>query len=259
YRPIVELLRRCLGLFEGIAGEELRRRVAEQHQFLGLEGEERAILVAHFLGVSAPPEFLTRLSGPQLKERTHGAVRDVFLRASEQMPLAVIVENIHWIDTASEEFLAHLAAGLPGHRVLLVLTTRPGYAAPWLAPPRAETITLDGLDAADVRGMARALLAVTEISEQLFELLPEKSGGSPLYVEEILHQLQATGGIVVEGGKAQLSRADATVPATIHDIIAARVDRLAEPLKQTLQGAAVVGRRFGVSLTSRVLSVLKFT
>jgi class 3 adenylate cyclase/tetratricopeptide (TPR) repeat protein len=255
YRPIVDLLRRYLGLFEGIAGEEIRSRVAEQLQFLGLEGEERAILLAHFLGISAPPELLSRLSGPQLKERTLGAVRDVFLRASEQVPLVLIVENMHWIDSASEEFLAHLAAGLPGHRVLLVLTTRPGYAVSWLAPPLAETVTLEGLGAADVRGMARTLLTVDDISEQLFKILAEKSAGNPLYVEEILHQLQETGGIAVDDGNARLSRADVTVPATIYDIIAARVDRLAEGLKQTLQGAAVVGRRFGVSLVSRVLKV----
>ncbi len=255
YRPIVDLLRDYLGLFEGIAGEEIRSRVAKQHQFLGLEGEERAILLAHFLGVSAPPEFLARLSGPQLKERTLDAVRDVFVRVSELEPLILIVENMHWIDTASEEFLAHLAVGLPGHRVLLVLTTRPGYAAPWLAPPLAETITLEGLGAADVRGMVRTLLAAEEVSEQLFKILAERGEGNPLYVEEILRQLQETGGIAVEGGKARLSRADATVPATIHDIIAARVDRLAEALKQTLQGAAVVGRRFGISLVSRVLKV----
>ena len=64
YRPVVELLRRYLGLSEGIVGEELRRRVADQLQFLGLEGEEAVTLLAHFLGVSAPPEFLSRFSAP---------------------------------------------------------------------------------------------------------------------------------------------------------------------------------------------------
>jgi len=236
YRPIVELLRRYLGLTDGVTGEEIRSRVAEQLQFLGLEGDEPAILLAHFLGVSAPAEFLNRLSGPQLKERTLGALRDVFLRASESAPLILIVENMHWVDSASEEFLAHLAGGLPGHRVLLVLTTRPGYAASWLAPPLAETITLEGLEAGNVRGMVRTLLAAEEVSEQLFKILADKSEGNPLYVEEILHQLQETGGIVVENGEARLSRPDVTVPATIHDIIAARIDRIAEPLKQTLQG-----------------------
>src|SRR6185295_1741880 len=83
YRPIVDLLRRSLGLFEGVAADEIRSRVASQHEFLGLESEERNILLAHFLGVSAPQEFLNRLSGPQLKEQTFQAMCDVFLRMSE--------------------------------------------------------------------------------------------------------------------------------------------------------------------------------
>jgi class 3 adenylate cyclase/tetratricopeptide (TPR) repeat protein len=255
YRPIVDLLRHSLGLFEGVATDEIRRRVAEQQQFLGVADEDWPTLVTHFLGVSAPPEFLARFSGPQLKQRILGAIRDVFLRVSELEPLIIVLENMHWIDTASEEFLAHLATGLPGHRVLLVLTTRPGYAAPWLARPLAETISLEGLGAADVRGMIGTLLGAQEVSEQLFKFLTERSEGNPLYVEEILRQLQETGGLAVEGGEARLSHADVAVPATIHDIIAARVDRLAEGLKQTLQGAAVVGRRFGVSLVSRVLKI----
>src|SRR5207247_4474781 len=153
------------------------------------------------------------------------------------------------------EFLAHLARGLRGHPILLVLTTRPGYTAPWLAPPLAETITVEGLGTADVRGMVRTLRAAKEISEQLFKILAEKSEGNPLYVEEILRQLLETSGILVEDGEARLSRPDVTVPATIHDIIAARIDRLSEPHKQTLQGAAVVGRRFGITLLSRILEV----
>ena len=174
---------------------------------------------------------------------------------SETAPLVLVIENMHWVDTASEELLAHLAAGLPGHRILLVLTSRPGYAAPWLAPPLADTITLEGLEAGEVQGMVRTVLAAEEVSEQLFKLLGEKSEGNPLYVEEILRQLMETGGIVVENGEARLARSDVTVPATIHDIIAARIDRIAEQLKQTLQVAAVVGRRFGISLVSRILKV----
>ncbi len=125
YRPIVELLRRYLGLSDGISGEEIRSRVAEQHQFLGLEGEERSILLAHFLGVSALPEFLNRLSGPQLKERTLGVLRDVLLRASELAPLILIVlegwhPNLiqggkHPVPTALTD---RELGGLPGSRIL---------------------------------------------------------------------------------------------------------------------------------------------
>ena len=255
YRPIVEVLRRYFDLTDGVTGEDIRTRVVEQLRVLGFEGDEPAMLLAHFLGVSAPSEFLNRVPGPQLKKRTLDTIRDLFLRMSDAGPVIVIVENMHWVDTASEELLAHLAGGLAGHPILLVLTTRPGYAALWLAPPLAETITVEGLGAADVRGMVRTLLVAEEVSEQLFKILAEKSEGNPLYVEEILRQLLETSGIVVEKGEARLSRSDVTVPATIHDIIAARIDRVADPLKQTLQGAAVIGRRFGVSLVSRILEV----
>src|SRR4030095_5531392 len=94
-----------------------------------------------------------------------------------------------------------------------------------------------------------------ERPEQLCKSLAKRSEGNPLYVEEILRQLQETGGLAVEGSEARLSRADVTVRPPTHDIIAARVARLADGLKQTLQGAAVIGRRFGVSLVSRVLEV----
>jgi len=256
YRPISELLRRHLALSEGVDREDLRKRVAERLQALGLDGEDRAVLVSHFLGVSAPPEFLNRVSGAQLKERTLGVLRDLFLRTSASALVLLVVENVHWLDASSEEFLAHLARGLPGHRVLLILSTRPGYAAPWLDPALAETIRVEGLHAGDIRGMVRTLLVADDVAEELFKILVEKSEGNPLYVEEILRQLQETAGLVVEEGVARLRGTDVTVPATIHDIIAARVDRLAQQLKQTLQGAAVIGRRFGVSLVSRVLDVL---
>src|SRR5262249_30994536 len=152
---------------------------------------------------------------------THELLREVFLRTSDAAFLVLIVENMHWIDAASEEFLAYLARGLTGHRVLLVLTTRPGYTAPWLAPPLAETITVESLAIGDVRGMVLTLLGASNLSEQLFNILSDKSEGNPLYVEEIIRQLQETSGIVVENGEAQLSRPDVKVPASIHDIIAA--------------------------------------
>jgi predicted ATPase len=138
-------------------------------------------LLAHFLGVAAPPEFVNRLSADQLKERTLNLVREVFLHASESASVVLIVENAHWIDPGSAAFLGHLAAGLRNHRLLLLLSTRPGFTAPWLAAPLVEAIRLESLDAGDVQGMVRSLR-------------------NPLYVKEILRQLQETGGVVVEDG-----------------------------------------------------------
>ena len=158
YRPILELMRKYLDLREAMTGEDVRGRVAERLRLLGLEGEEQVTLLAHFLGVSAPPEFLNRLAGAELKARTLSVLRDVFLRASKSAPVVLIVENLHWVDASSDEFLAQLAGSLAGHRVLLVVSTRPGFTTPWLTIALVHPITVEGLDAGDVRGMVRALL-----------------------------------------------------------------------------------------------------
>jgi tetratricopeptide (TPR) repeat protein len=160
---------------------------------------------------------------------------------------------VHWADESSLEILAHLAGRLPEHRILLALTARPGFTAPWLEPPRAERIQLTLLDLGDMEAMIRSLLGAASVSRPLLEVLVDKGDGNPLYVEELVLQLRETGGIIVEDGAARLGRADVRVPATIQDIIAARVDRLAALLKVALQGAAVIGRRFGVSLLSEVV------
>ena len=120
-------------------------------------------------------------------------------------------------------------------------------------PPETETLQLEGLDPGDLRahGATRSAAHARSRSRSSSSC-SAKGEGNPLYVEEIVRQLQETEGIVVENGEARLRAADVTVPETIRDIIAARVDRLAESPKQTLQVASVVGRRFGVSLVSHV-------
>jgi len=177
------------------------------------------------------------------------------LAASRATPLLVLIENVHWIDDSSAEFLSRLAARLPGHRVLLLLSTRPGLP-PKLTLPEPTVVSVGGLGADDVAHMVRSLLGTTTISAPLLEILVDRGVGNPLYVEELLLQLRETGKIAVTGGEAALVSPEVIVPSTIHDIIAARVDRLADSLKLTLRGAAVVGRRFGVSLLSRVIEVI---
>jgi tetratricopeptide (TPR) repeat protein len=253
YHPILELLRRALDLTEGMNGEEIRDRIDRRLRALGAGGGEQSVLLAHVLGVAAPEEFLIRLAPAQLRERTFQAIAAVLLGAGDGQPLVLVMENIHWLDASSEDCLRYLASALPGRRVLLLLTARPGPRPAWLETTGVDTIALSGLGSRDVWGMIGSLFGTEAVSEPLLELLVARSEGNPLYVEEILHDLRETGGIVIEQGEARLRSAEVKVPASIHDIIAARVDRLPEPLKLTLQPASVVGRRFGISLLSRVV------
>ena len=144
YRPIMEVYRRYLDLSEGLAADEILvvRLAWERLRSLGIEGEEPALLLAHFLGASAPPEFLLRVQGAQLaKARTNDVLASMLLRESKRTPVVLVIENVHWIDASSEEFLKSLVDRLHDHRALLVLTTRPGRPMEWL-PATTETITL---------------------------------------------------------------------------------------------------------------------
>ena len=248
YGPLLDLFQRCLGTSDGVSGEELRAFVGDRLASLGLVGDETATLLAHFLGASAPREFLERLSGQELKARTFRVLKDVLLTTARTTPVVLIVENAHWFDPSSEEFLAALAPALADQRVLLLVSARPGFSAPWVA----STIPLERLHPDDVRAMVRTLLAA-DPSDELCEVLIDRSEGNPLYVEEIVRQLREADGVVVEDGAARLRSGDIAVPSTIHDIIAARVDRLPDAVKRTLQTAAVIGRRFATPLLHRML------
>src|SRR5262249_52903635 len=127
------------------------------------------------------------------------------------------------------------------------------FEASWLTPPRAEVLRVEGLGGEEVHAMIRRLVGAERVDEALLAALLARGEGNPLYVEEMVRQLQETGGVVVESGEARLRAAPMAIPGSIHDIIAARIDRLAEPLKHTLQVAAVVGRDFTVPLVARVL------
>ena len=251
YRPLLEVYRRYLDLTEELSPEDVRRRAAARLVALGLEEEDPAFLLSHFLGLPVPPEFLLRVQGAQLRDRTHEVLQSLVFRESARQPVVLVVENIHWVDASSEALLKSLAERVHEHRVLLVLTARPGMALEWL-PATTVRLKLEGLDRDDIREMVGTLCGARTVSEPLFELLMAKGEGNPLYVEEIVRQLQETDGIVVDDGEARLRAADVTVPETIRDIIAARVDRLGESPKRTLQVASVVGRHFGVTLVSHV-------
>src|SRR4030095_2884888 len=109
YRPLVELYRRYFDLSEELSPEEIRRRIAARLGVLGVEGEEPAFLLHHFLGLSVPPEFLLRVQGAQLRSRTHELLSTIIFRESALRPVVLVVENMQWIDDSSAEFLKSLA------------------------------------------------------------------------------------------------------------------------------------------------------
>ena len=237
YRPIVEILRAMLD-FEGddsedVASAKLDERLAE----LGDQERKLAPALRYMLAIGAPDPGLSLLSPPERKAAITSGIDGVLMASTMREPHVFIFEGCQWLDPASEEYLIHvLQHNLPGP-VLLILTSRPGDAGrPALTA--GERITLEALTPSESWGLVTPM-ATDDLPVDLLTSTVDRTGGNPLFIEEVVRGLVETG--------------SETIPPTVEDVLMARVDRLLPPLKSTLQTASVIGQEFGRLPLERVV------
>ncbi len=232
YLPVLDLLRGACGVVEVDPPERAADKVRATLESLGLDPVERAPLVLHLLGLKEADDALRALGGDVLAARTLDTLRQMWLRGSRQRPLVLVVEDLHWIDPASEACLASLAETVGRASVLLVTTYRPGYRPSWIDRSYATQISLAPLRREDSLRVVRSLLPDLAPDDPLTRLILDKAEGNPFFLEELVHALgDAPGGTL-------------PVPDSVQGVLAARIDRLPETAKHVLQTAAVLGREF---------------
>jgi class 3 adenylate cyclase/predicted ATPase len=204
----------------------------------GASGAEAADL-AELLGIG--PAEAAAWSPAQIREWILAALLDRVLTLAADQPLCLLVEDLHWLDPTSLELLERLVARLGGRKVLLLLSARDGFEAPWLAQPAVATLRLARLGADDVAAMVHGLFERADLPAHLVGQLVRKSDGVPLFVVELLR------GLLQPGGQSAALRAEygeegeAEIPASLHESLMARLDR-AGLAKEVAQVAAVIGR-----------------
>jgi predicted ATPase/class 3 adenylate cyclase len=189
------------------------------------------------------------------RSETYRALQSWLLRIAERRPLVLVFEDLHWIDAASEEFLAYLAKTIPATRILLLVTFRRGYQHPFGDRSYHVLLALQALSGRDMAAMASALLGPADsLPVELIDLLTRKAEGNPLFVEEVTRSLLEEGVICIEDGQPVLQRslAEISVPDRIQDVLMARLDRLPEEPKRAIQVASVIGREFALRLLSQI-------
>ena len=257
FHPLIDLVRRRFGIDERdderAIGEKVERGIGE----IGGDPGAIAPYLLGLLSVDPGNDEARTMSPAQRRGETFEALRRLLVRAAERRPQVLVIEDLHWIDSASEQFLATLVDSIPTLRVLLVFTYRPGYANPFGERTYYTRIVPAALTAEDSARMATAVLAADSLPEGLRAVIGAKAEGNPFYVEELVKSLEESGALRREGQDLALTRPLTTVavPESIHDIIAARIDRLAEAPKRTLQLAAVIGREFTGRLVDRLAEV----
>ena len=158
YGPVRDLLRHQCGLSPTSSLEVVATRVDQLLQAVDLPPEASAPYLLQLLGSPTTAEPLAQLTPDVIKERTFATLRQVHLRSSQQQPLLLVVENLHWIDPTSEAYLASLVEQLAGVPLLLLTTYRPGYRPLWMDKSYATQLTLPPLTQEESATVVRAVL-----------------------------------------------------------------------------------------------------
>jgi class 3 adenylate cyclase/tetratricopeptide (TPR) repeat protein len=261
FHPLVDLVRRQFGLEESDDDATIVAKIERGVHEIGSDVRGTVPYLRALLSLDPGDPEIRAMSPAHRRKETFDALRGLLARAGDQRPQILVIEDLHWIDSASEQFLASLVDSVPALRALLVFTYRPGYASPFGDRSYVTRIVPATLSAEDSARMAAAVLGADVLPDELRELIGSRAEGNPFYVEELVKSLEEAGALRRVEGRLVLARPahELTIPGTIHDVIAARIDRLGEAPKRTLQLASVIGREFTRRLVDRLAEIRERT
>src|SRR5215475_11053075 len=203
-----------------------------------MDAEESAIYLLQLLGVKDGTEALTILTPEAIRTRTFDTLKQMSLKDSQQRPLIFEIEDVHWIDHTSQDYLALFIESVPGAAILLLTTYRPGYRPSWIEKSYATQLALRSLTLHDSATVVHSTSHDTTLPAHLEHMIIEKAEGNPFFLEELTRA-------VIEHSDSATVR---DVPDTIQGVLMARIDRLPEAHKRLLQTASVLGREFAPRL-----------
>jgi class 3 adenylate cyclase len=215
--------------------------------------DEIVPLIAALLGLPTedryPPLDLT----PQCqKQRTLEVLVDQLEGLAAAQPVLVTYEDVHWIDPTTQELLSLAIERIQHLPVLAIITFRPEFTPPWSRRPHVSALALTRLGRREGAALVEQVVGDKALPDEVAAQIVAKTDGVPLFVEELTKTVLESGLLADAGDHYELSRPlpPLAIPATLHDSLLARLDRLA-PVKEVAQIAAAIGREFSHALPRR--------
>jgi class 3 adenylate cyclase/tetratricopeptide (TPR) repeat protein len=254
--PVVELVKRGFRIVEGDREDAIRDKVDRGLRAIGADPRSIPFLLS-LLGVETDDAALRVVAAEARRRYTFEALRALTLAGSARRPIVFAVEDLHWVDPASQDFLRYLAENSTRAAVLILVTHRPGYAPPWADRSYYSQIALAPLSEGESERVVESVLGVQSLPAAVKALVCQKAEGNPFYLEEITRSFVDTGILARADGGYVLARpvTPQDVPDTVQGVIMARIDRLADTRKRTIQTAAVIGREFAAHLLGRIADI----
>ena len=259
FHPIIDLLKQWAGITEydsdSRAFGKLDHAIRSIHPD---DADEILSFVATLMGLKPVGRYAHRvegIKGEALEKLIVKNVRELMIKGSALNPTVVIMEDLHWADTSSIEFLENLYRLAENHRILFINVFRPGYLE-----KRSEKITgigkklpiyyveinLQPLDKTDSEALIQNMLEISGLPYTVIGRIIERAGGNPFFIEEVVRSLIDDGTIIkTDTGYQTTERINnVAIPPTINDVLIARIDRLEERTKELVKIASVIGRSF---------------
>jgi tetratricopeptide (TPR) repeat protein len=257
YLPILDMLRNYFDISEDENETTIKKKINDRVTQLSGQLDHILSPLHEVLSLKVEDEEYVRLDAKQRHDRVFEAIRLLLIAESQMKPLIITVEDLHWMDKTSEEFLSYLINSLAGTRIMLILLFRPEYNSGWSTKTFYSQIRVDQLPRRTIEDLVTGILGGSSVDPELCEFISNRTEGNPLFIEELTQNLMENGSITKAEDRYLLSLkpSDIQVPATVQGIIAARLDRLEGTLKGIMQVASVIGREFAFRILQALASL----
>ena len=257
YLPFLEIVQAVCDLEPHSAEADAKRQIAQRLSTLDLASSTVMPYLHNLLSLTVEDDVFSKLTPELIRQRTVETLKNLIVAEAYHQPLVLILEDVHWIDKATEDVLGAIVEAMSEIPLLLILVYRPEYVQSWIVQAiqtksYASRVELKPLSLAQCSEMTQALLG--KIPVELEQLIVSKTDGNPLFVEELSRSLVEGGVLDQEAGDILHTSLDTLdIPTTVQGVLLARIDRLPEALKDVLQRAAAIGRVFTYPLLNDVV------
>ena len=251
---VIDIVKGAFGIEEGLTEKEVGNLIEEKAT------EELAQMIPFYrslLSLNVDDPKFNALEPEGRKFGTFEAVKNLLFSLSKQKPLVVFLDDVQWIDNISEALFSYFARCIIDQSGLMFAAYRPEGSPPWAQGAHYQRLGIETLSSRSSVKLIRNMLDVPTLEPELEEKIVEKTEGNPFFVEEIVRELLDRGDIVKSGEKYICARPidQCEIPNTVQGVLAARMDRLSEDLKRTMQVASVIGRDFMFRLLKSIMEL----
>ncbi|MGH3782688.1 MAG: AAA family ATPase, partial [Pseudonocardiaceae bacterium] len=253
FHPVIELIERKFGLDHVQTSTERLARVEEGLAGLELAEPEAIVLLASLLSIPTGDRYAPLdLPQPRRRTRTMQLLVDFITAVARVGPALLLVEDLHWTDTSTLEFLELLVTTTPDVPLLGIFTARCEFDVGWAAAPELHTIEVSRFQRAEVEAMVRSVALGKALPSEVLQQIMVRSDGVPLFVEELTRSILDSGALSERAVSWEaVGPVAVEIPATMDASLTSRIDRLGAS-RSTAQLAATIGREFTLELLREV-------